>query len=74
MSSSEAANPDPAVVPQDPAEVKGEVEPVKPAQTPALNKVPSEVKTTISKADETIIRISKYAIQAASSFRSTMAH
>ncbi|KIW63640.1 hypothetical protein PV04_08625 [Phialophora macrospora] len=59
MSSNEAANPDPSVVPQNPAEVKGEVEPVKPGQSPALSKVPSEVKTTISKADETIIRISK---------------
>jgi hypothetical protein len=63
MSSNEAAHPDPSVVPQNPAEVKGEVEPVKPGLTPALSKVPSEVKTTISKADETIIRISKYAIQ-----------
>ena len=61
MSSSEAANPDPSVVPQDPIEVKGDVEPIKPSQHPALNKVPKEVKTTISKADEIILRISKYA-------------
>lgn len=57
MSSSEAAHPDPSVVPQEPAEGKG-VEPVKPA----LSKVPKEVKTTITKADETLIRISKYDI------------
>ncbi|KAJ9602641.1 hypothetical protein H2200_012834 [Cladophialophora chaetospira] len=59
MSSSEAAHPDPSVVPQDPSEAKGEVAPVKPGQYPALNKVPSEVKSTLSKADDTIIRISK---------------
>ncbi|ETI20728.1 hypothetical protein G647_07070 [Cladophialophora carrionii CBS 160.54] len=59
MSSSEAANPDPSVVPQNPTEAKGDVEPFKPGQIPALSKVPSEVKTTISKADEILIRISK---------------
>ncbi|OAL40462.1 hypothetical protein AYO20_00198 [Fonsecaea nubica] len=59
MSSSEAANPDPSVVPQDPPEARGQVEPIKPSHHPALNKVPKEVKTTISKADEIILRISK---------------
>ena len=62
MSNNEAAHPDPAVVPQDPAEAKGDVQPVKPGQIPALSKVPSEVKTTISKADETLLRLSKYVI------------
>jgi hypothetical protein len=61
MSANEAANPDPGVVPQGPPETKGEVAPVNPGQSPALKKVPSEVKTTISKADETLMRISKYA-------------
>jgi hypothetical protein len=62
MSTNDAANPDPSVVPQVPPETKGDVEPVKPGQSPALSKVPTEVKTTISKADETLIRISKYVI------------
>jgi hypothetical protein len=56
MSSGESTNPDPAVVPQDPVEAKGDVQPVQPSSS----KVPKEVQTTISKADETIIRISKY--------------
>jgi len=59
MSTNEAANPVPGVVPQVPPETKGDVEPVKPGQSPALSKVPNEVQTTISKADETLIRISK---------------
>jgi hypothetical protein len=60
MSSSEAAHPDPSVVPQNPSEAKGAVEPVQPGQSPALNKVPNEVKSTLTKADETLIRFSKY--------------
>lgn len=60
MSSNEAAHPDPEVVPQNPGDVqKGEIEPVKPSQTPGLAKLPADVKTTISKADEIILRISK---------------
>lgn len=56
MSSSEATHPDPSVVPQDPAEIKkADLEPVKPASS----KVPKEVKTTISRADEIILRLSK---------------
>ena len=60
MSTNDAANPDPTVVPQVPPETKGEVKPVQPDQSPALRRVPNEVKTTVTKADETIIRISKY--------------
>ncbi len=62
MSSSEpAAYPDPSVVPHDPVEAKdGGVEPVQPSQTPALSKVPKEVQSTISKADEILLRLSKY--------------
>jgi len=59
MSSGNAANPDPGVVPQEPPEAKGEVEPYKPGNVPALRKVPDEVKTTVTKADATIIRLSK---------------
>ena len=61
MSSNEAANPNPAVVPQDPAEAKSDVEPFRPGQIPALSKVPNDVKSTVTKADETLIRVSKYA-------------
>ena len=59
MSSSGAANPEPSVIPQDPAEAKGEVEPFQPGRVPALRKVPDEVKTTVTKADATILRLSK---------------
>jgi hypothetical protein len=58
MSQNEAANPDPAVVPQDPVEAKGDIKPYQPSHP----KVPNEVKTTITKTDETIIRISKSVI------------
>ncbi len=60
MSSDPAAHPDPSVVPQDLAEAKGDVEPVRPGQIPALSKIPGEVKNTITKADDTLIRLSKY--------------
>jgi len=60
MSSSESAHPDPSVIPQDaPGSKKGEVEPIKPSETPVLAKLPGEVKNTISKADQTILRLSK---------------
>lgn len=58
MSSNEAANVDPAVVPQHPPEAK-DIEPFKPGQVPALRKVPDEVKSTVTKADATILRLSK---------------
>jgi len=57
-----SAHPDPSVVPQDPPEVKkGDIAAVKPSQNPALTKLPNEVKTTISKVDEILVRLSKYA-------------
>ena len=60
MSSTESTHPDPGVVPQTSSEVnKGQVDPVKPSQTPGLAKLPTDVKTTISKADEIILRLSK---------------
>ncbi|KAI1610917.1 hypothetical protein EDD37DRAFT_354144 [Exophiala viscosa] len=60
MSSTEATHPDAEVVPQNVGEVeKREIEPIKPSQTPGLAKLPSDVKTTISKADEIILRLSK---------------
>lgn len=74
MSSDVAAHPDPSVVPQDPTEVKGEVEAVKPGQSPALSKVPSEVKTTITKADATLIRLSKYVFTLGGCFSSQLGH
>lgn len=61
MSNSESTHPDPSVVPQNPTEAKSP-EPVQPGQSPALSKVPNGVKTTISKADEILLRISKYVI------------
>ncbi|KAK5264839.1 hypothetical protein LTR99_009045 [Exophiala xenobiotica] len=60
MSSTESTHPDPGVVPQTSSEVnKGQVDPVKPSQTPGLAKLPADVKTTISKADAIILRLSK---------------
>jgi hypothetical protein len=62
MSSSESAHPDPSVVPQQPIEAeKGSVAPVQPSESPALKKIPTEVKATLSKTDETLLRLSKYA-------------
>jgi len=60
MSSAEATHPDAAVVPQNVGKTeKGEVQPVQPSQTPGLAKLPAEVKTTITKTDEIILRLSK---------------
>ncbi|KIX08369.1 uncharacterized protein Z518_03025 [Rhinocladiella mackenziei CBS 650.93] len=58
MSSSEAAQPDSGVVPQDASETK-DVGPVKPSHTLALSRLPNGVKITISKADEILLRLSK---------------
>ena len=61
-----STHPDPSVVPQDPPETKrGDVAAVKPSQSPALSKLPNEVKTTISKVDEILVRLSKYVNRAA---------
>lgn len=56
MSNTESTHPDPAVVPQDPSgsEKRG-LEPVKPPQS-----LPGTVSTTVSKADELLLRLSKY--------------
>ncbi|EXJ78545.1 hypothetical protein A1O1_08946 [Capronia coronata CBS 617.96] len=62
MSSNESVHPDPGVVPHDPPEtdnLTGGMEPVKPDETPALAKLPKEITTTLSKADEILVRISK---------------
>ncbi|KAJ9644984.1 hypothetical protein H2204_001446 [Knufia peltigerae] len=62
MSTSETTHPDPSVVPQtspSEAEKGNQVSPVKPSETPARAKLPADVKTTISKVDEIILRISK---------------
>lgn len=60
MSTSEATPPDPSVVPQTSSEAeKVQVSPIKPSETPALAKLPADVKASISKADEIILRISK---------------
>ncbi|KIV93907.1 hypothetical protein PV10_05082 [Exophiala mesophila] len=60
MSNADSSHPDPAVVPQEPSEVeKKAVEPVQPAQSPALTKLPGTVSTTFSKADALLLRLSK---------------
>lgn len=56
MSSTEATHPDPAVVPQDlSGEEKRSVDPVKPPQS-----LPNAVSASVSKADELLLRLSKY--------------
>jgi len=55
MSSTEATHPDPAVLPQEPsASEKRGLEPVKTSKD-----LPGAVSTTVSKADELLIRLSK---------------
>lgn len=56
MSSTEATHPDPAVVPQDlsAAEKRG-VDPVQPPKS-----LPNAVSAKVTKADELLLRLSKY--------------
>lgn len=70
MSNAESTHPDPVVVPQEHPEVeKKGLEPVQPAQSPALNKLPGTVSSTVSKADALLLRLSKYAIAAPSNLQ-----
>lgn len=67
MSNAESTHPDPVVVPQEHPEVeKKGLEPVQPAQSPALTKLPGTVSSTVSKADALLLRLSKYVIPAES--------
>jgi len=62
MADAEApAHPDPGLPPTEPLDSskKGEVEPVKPAQHGALSRLPVGLTTTVSKADEVLLRLNK---------------
>ena len=59
MADSEAPQ-DSRVDPAVPGEKESKVSPINPSDTKGLARLPTDVKTMLSKTDELIIRLSKY--------------